>query len=166
MSASAATASWLVLSAVLVAVGLAGVVIPGLPGAPLVFAGLFLAAWAENFAFVGAGTLVVLALLAAATFVVDFLASAVGARRFGASPRAAFGAALGGLIGIFFGFVGLVVGPFLGAVAGELTARRGLGEAGQAGIGATLGLAVGLAARIALAFSMLAVFAFDRFVWR
>jgi len=166
MSASAGTASLLVLAAVLVVVGFAGVVIPGLPGAPLIFAGLFLAAWVENFAYVGAGTLVVLALLAAATFVVDFLATAVGARRFGASPRAALGAALGGLIGIFFGLPGLVVGPFLGAVAGELTARRSLGEAGRAGVGATIGLAVGLAARMALAFSMLAVFAFDRFVWR
>jgi uncharacterized protein YqgC (DUF456 family) len=166
MSANAGTLSLLVLAAVLVVVGLAGVVIPGLPGAPLIFAGLFLAAWVENFAYVGAGTLVVLALLAAATFVVDFLASAVGARRFGASPRAALGAALDGLIGIFFGLPGLVVGPFLGAVAGELTARRSLGEAGRAGVGATIGLAVGLAARMALAFSMLAVFAFDRFVWR
>lgn len=166
MSASAATATWLVLAAVLVAVGFAGVVVPGLPGAPLIFAGLFLAAWAEQFAYVGAGTLVVLAVLAAATFAVDFAASAVGARRFGASPRAALGAALGGLIGIFFGLPGLVVGPFIGAVAGELTARRSLGDAGRAGVGATLGLAIGLAARIALAFSMLAVFAFDRFVWR
>ena len=166
MTASVATGSWLVLAALLVVVGVVGLVLPGLPGAPLVFAGLLLAAWAENFAYVGAGTLVVLALLAAATLVVDFLASAVGARRFGASPRAALGAALGGLVGLFFGLPGLVVGPFLGAVAGELTARRSLGEAGRAGVGATLGLAVGLAARIALGFSMLAVFAFDRFGWR
>ena len=166
MTASVATGSWLVLAALLVIVGFMGLILPGLPGAPLVFAGLFLAAWAENFAYVGAGTLVVLALLAAATLVVDFLASAVGARRFGASPRAALGAAVGGLVGIFFGLPGLVLGPFVGAVGGELTARRSFGEAGRAGVGATLGLAVGLAARIALGFSMLAVFGFDRFVWR
>jgi uncharacterized protein YqgC (DUF456 family) len=165
MSANVATASWLAVAAVLVVVGLAGLVLPGLPGAPLVFAGLFLAAWAEHFAYVGAGTLLVLALLAAATLAIDFLASAIGARRFGASPRAALGAALGGLVGIFFGLPGLLVGPFLGAVTGELTARRSLGAAARAGVGATLGLAVGLAARIALGFSMLAVFAFDRFVW-
>jgi uncharacterized protein YqgC (DUF456 family) len=166
MSASVAPAWWLVLAALLVVVGFAGLVLPGLPGAPLIFGGLFLAAWAEHFAYVGAGTLVVLALMAAATLVVDLLASAVGARRFGASPRAALGAALGGLVGIFFGLPGLVVGPFLGAVAGELTARRSLGEAGRAGIGATLGLAIGLAARIVLGFSMLVVYGFDRFVWR
>src|SRR5262245_24093846 len=161
MTASVATGWWLVLAALLVVVGLVGLVLPGLPGAPLIFAGLFLAAWAEHFAYVGAGTLVVLGLLAAATLVIDFLASAIGARRFGASPRAVMGAALGGLVGIFFGLPGIVVGPFLGAVAGELTARRSLGEAGRAGIGATLGLAIGLAARIALGISMLAVFAFD-----
>ena len=155
----------LVAAAALVALGLAGLVVPGLPGAPLVFAGLLIAAWAEGFRYVGWGTLLVLALLAAATFAVDFAASAVGARRFGASPRAIAGAAVGGLVGIFFGLPGLVVGPFLGAVAGELSTRRSLQQAGRAGIGATLGLAIGLAAKITLAVSMLAVFAFDRFVW-
>jgi uncharacterized protein YqgC (DUF456 family) len=162
MSPSVATGLLLALAAVLVIVGFAGLVLPGLPGAPLVFAGLFLAAWAEHFAYVGTGTLIVLALLTAATFVIDFLASAVGARRFGASPRAALGAAVGGLVGLFFGLPGLLVGPFLGAVAGELTARRSLGDAGRAGIGATLGLAIGLAARLALGVSMLAIFAFQR----
>jgi hypothetical protein len=161
-----ATGLVFVLAAILVAVGLAGLVLPGLPGAPLVFAGLLIAAWAEHFAYVGAGTLVVLALLAAATWAVDFAASAFGARRFGASGRAILGAALGGLVGIFFGLPGLVVGPFLGAVAGELSAQRGLRQAGRAGIGATLGLALGLAAKLALGASMLAVFAADRFVWR
>jgi len=165
MTASLGTASLFVLAALLVAVGFAGLVLPGLPGAPLVFCGLVLAAWAEGFAYVGAGTLLVLALLTAATFAVDFAASAFGARRFGASPRAIAGAALGGLVGLFFGLPGLVVGPFAGAVAGELSARRSLQQAGRAGLGATLGLALGLAAKVALAGSMLAVFAFDRFVW-
>lgn len=165
MSGSLVTVSLFLLAAALVAVGFAGLVLPGLPGAPLVFAGLLVAAWAEGFVHVGAGTLLVLALLAAATFAVDFAASAVGARRFGASPRAIAGAAVGGVVGLFFGLPGLVVGPFLGAVAGELSARRSLEQAGRAGIGATLGLAIGLAAKIALAVAMLAVFAFDRFVW-
>jgi hypothetical protein len=156
----------LLLAAALVAVGFAGLVLPGLPGAPLVFAGLLVAAWAEHFAYVGAGTLVVLALLAATTWAVDFAATAFGARRFGASGRAVAGAAIGSLIGLFFGLPGLVVGPFLGAVAGELSAARDLRQAGRAGVGATLGLALGLAAKLALGVSMLAVFAFDRFMWR
>jgi hypothetical protein len=153
------------LSAVLVVAGFAGLVVPALPGAPLVFAGLLLAAWAEGFAYVGWGTLAVLAVLAAATWAVDLAASAFGARRFGASSRAVLGAALGGVVGLFLGLAGLVLGPFVGAVLGELSARRDLRQAGRAGVGATLGLALGVAAKLALGVTMLAVFAFDRFVW-
>lgn len=148
-----------------VAAGLAGLVLPVLPGAPLLLIGLVLAAWAEDFAYVGPGTLVVLGVLAALTYVVDFLASALGARRFGASSRAIVGAALGGLVGLLFGLAGVLLGPFVGAVLGELSTRRGLADAGRAGIGATLGLAVGLALKIALAVSMLALFLVDRFFW-
>lgn len=155
-----------VAGVVLVLVGLAGLVLPALPGAPLLFAGLLLAAWADDFAYVGAGTLVVLGLLAALTFVVDAAASALTARRFGASRRAVIGAVLGGLAGLAFGLPGLVLGPFLGAVAGELSARRGLREAGWSGIGATLGLAIGIGLKLALAGAMLGLFALDRFVWR
>jgi uncharacterized protein len=152
-------------AAVCVLAGLAGLVLPALPGAPLLLAGLVLAAWAEDFAYVGPGMLVVLGILAVLTYVADFLASALGARRFGASSRAVVGAALGGLVGLFFGLAGVLLGPFVGAVLGELSARRSLGDAGRAGVGATLGLAVGLALKIALAVSMLALFVVDRFFW-
>lgn len=155
---------WL-LAVALVIVGFAGLVIPGLPGAPLLFAGLFVAAWAEDFRYVGWGTLVVLALLGAATWLADFAASVFGVRRAGASPRAVVGAAIGAVVGLFFGLPGLVLGPFAGAVVGELSAARGLRQAGRAGVGATIGLALGLAAKLALGVAMVGVFAFDRFVW-
>lgn len=151
---------------VLVAVGLAGLVVPVLPGAPLLFAGLLVAAWADGFAYVGTGTLLALGMLAALTLVVDVAASALTARHFGASRRAVLGAALGGLGGIWFGLPGIILGPFVGAVAGELSARRGLREAGWSGAGATLGLAVGIGLKLALAGAMLGLFALDRFVWR
>ncbi len=151
-----------VLAALLVLAGLAGLVLPAMPGAPLLFAGLLLAAWAEDFAYVGAWTLAALALLAAFTYVADFLASALGAKRFGASRRAVIGAVLGGLIGIFFGLPGILLGPFVGAVLGELSAHRGLHEAGRAGIGATLGLVLGVAMKLGLGFSMIGLFAFVR----
>jgi hypothetical protein len=154
-----------VLAALLVLAGLAGLVLPALPGAPLLFAGLLLAAWAEGFAHVGGATIVGLAVLAALTYVADFLASAVGARRFGASGRAVAGAILGGVVGLLFGLPGILLGPFVGAVLGELSKRRGLHEAGRAGIGATLGLALGVALKLGLAFAMLGLFALDRFVW-
>jgi len=156
----------LALAAVLVAVGLAGVVLPALPGAPFLFAGLFLAAWAEGFVHVGAWTLGALALLALLTYAADLAATAFGAKRFGASRRAVVGAALGGLAGVFLGLPGLLVGPFAGAVIGELSAHRGLRDAGRAGVGAALGLALGVAAKLALSVSMIALFLVDRFLWQ
>jgi hypothetical protein len=154
-----------VLAAILVVAGLVGLLLPVLPGPPLLFAGLLVAAWAEDFAYVGAWTLTALAALALLTYAVDFAATALGAKRFGASKRAVIGAALGAVVGLFFGLPGILLGPFIGAVIGELTAQRGLGEASRAGVGATLGLVLGVAAKLALAFSMLGLFALVRIVW-
>jgi uncharacterized protein YqgC (DUF456 family) len=155
---------WL-LAAILVLAGLVGLLLPVLPGPPLLFAGLLVAAWAEDFAYVGAGTLTVLAALALLSYGVDFVATALGAKRFGASKRAVIGAAVGAVVGLFFGLPGVLFGPFIGAVIGELTAQRGLGEAGRAGMGATLGLVLGVAGKLALAFSMLGLFALMRIAW-
>lgn len=160
-----ATALLWLLACVLVLAGLTGLLLPVLPGAPLLFAGLLVAAWAEDFAYVGAGTLAVLAILAILAYAVDFGAAALGARRFGASKRAVAGAALGALVGLFFGLPGIFLGPFAGAVIAELTAQRGLREAGRAGLGATLGLVLGMAVKLGLAFSMLGVFAAARLAW-
>ena len=158
------TALLFVLAAVLAAAGIAGLALPAIPGAPLLFVGLLLAAWAEDFAYVGTGTLVVLAALALLTYLVDIAAGVFGVQRFGASSRAMVGAAFGAVIGIFFGLIGVVLGPFIGAAVGELTVAGELRAAGRAGFGATIGLAIGTAAKIALAFAMLGIFAFMRFV--
>lgn len=147
-----------ILAATLIVAGLAGLVLPAIPGAPLLFLGLVAAAWAENFAYVGWTTLLLLGGLCLLAYLVDFAAGAFGARHFGASNRAVAGAALGTLFGLFLGLFGVLVGPFVGAVAGELTMNRDLRRAGKAGIGATLGLALGAAVKIALAFVMLGVF--------
>ena len=152
---------WL-LAGSLVLAGIAGLLLPAIPGGPLLFAGLVLAAWIEDFAYVGWGTLAVLAALTLLTYLADFVAGALGARRYGASPRAIAGATIGALGGIFLGLPGVLLGPFLGAVIGELTAQRGLHAAGRAGLGATIGLAIGVAAKLALAFSMLGIFAVAR----
>lgn len=144
-----------IAAGVLMVIGAVGLVLPVLPGAPLIFIGALLAAWAEDFEYLGSGSLIVLGALAALAVAVDFIASAFGAKRFGASGRAVTGATLGALIGIFFGPVGVLVGPFLGAVVGELTVRRSLAAAGRAGVGAALGLALGTAAKLAIAFAMI-----------
>jgi len=150
------------LALVLVAAGLAGLLFPVLPGAPLLFLGLLVAAWAEDFTHVGTGTLVILGVLAVFTYIVDFMAGIFGAKRFGASPRGMIGAGIGAVFGIFLGWVGVVLGPFVGAIIGELSAFRGIGAAGRAGVGATVGLALGAAVKIAVAFSMLGIFAVAR----
>ena len=155
---------WLMILAVLlVLVGIGGLILPALPGAPIVFAGLFLAAWAEGFEYVGTGTLVVLGLLAALTYVADFVASAFGAKKFGASNKAMIGATLGAIVGLFFGLPGILLGPFAGAVIGEYIEHPDIFKAGNAGLGATLGLALGIAAKMSLAFTMVGLFLIMRF---
>jgi len=152
---------WLV-AAVLIVLGFAGLILPAIPGIPLVFAGLVLLAWAENFVHVGWFTLTLLGMLALVSYGVDFLAAAFGAKKFGASPRAVAGAAMGALAGLFFGLPGIVLGPFVGAVIGEFSGRTSVRGAMQAGVGATLGLLFGTLLKVALAFSMLGVFVVDR----
>lgn len=148
-----------VLALLLVLAGIAGAVLPAIPGAPLVFAGLLLGASVDDFAKVGWFPLVVIGLLAGATIAVDFAATALGAKRVGASPLALVGAALGTVAGLFFGFVGILIGPFLGAALGEYVARRDLRQAGRAGLGTWLGIVLGSAAKIALLLAMVGVFA-------
>lgn len=152
---------WL-LAALLIVLGFAGLILPAVPGIPLVFAGLLLLAWAENFVYVGWVTLSLLGVLALLSYGVDFLAAALGAKKFGASPRAITGAALGTLAGLFFGLPGIVLGPFVGAAIGEFSRRASARAATQAGVGATLGLLFGALLKVALAFTMLGVFVLDR----
>jgi hypothetical protein len=142
----------------LVIAGLVGLVFPAMPGAPLIFAGLLLAAWSEDFKYVGLGTIIVIAVVALLTTGVDLWASMFGAKRFGASRRAVIGALLGTIVGLFLGFPGVVFGPFIGAVIGELLAQKNLRQASRAGIGATLGIVLGAALKLALAFAMVGIF--------
>jgi uncharacterized protein YqgC (DUF456 family) len=155
---------WWVLALLLVGVGLAGSVLPALPGVPLVFAGLLLAAWAGDFEQVGAFPLVVLGVLTLLSFGIDLAATAMGAKRVGATKLAVLGAALGTFAGIFLGLPGLILGPFVGAVAGELISHGQVQQATRAGIATWLGLLFGTLAKLALVFTMLGLFALAYFV--
>lgn len=146
------------LAAALVVIGFAGTVLPALPGAPLVFAGLLVAASIDGFQKVGWFTLGLLGVLTLISFGVDFVAAAVGAKRVKASRLALLGAFLGTLAGLFFGLPGLIAGPFLGAAAGEYASNRDLARAKKVGIGTWLGLLVGVALKLAIIFTMLGVF--------
>jgi uncharacterized protein YqgC (DUF456 family) len=143
-----------IAAGVLIVIGVLGLILPVLPGAPVIFLGALLAAWAEDFAYLGVWSLAILGALSLLAIAVDFVASAFGARRFGASGRAVTGAMIGAVVGLAFGPIGVLVGPFIGAVLGELTVRRNLAAAGRVGLGTALGLALGTAAKLAIAFAM------------
>jgi len=153
-----------VLAGVLVLAGLAGAVLPALPGVPLVFGGLLVAAWADDFERVTWLTLVILGLLTIVSFVVDFAATALGAKRVGATRLAIAGAVLGTLGGVLLGIPGLIFGPFIGAVVGELLSHGQVEQATRAGVATWLGLIFGTLAKLALVFTMLGVFAVAYFV--
>ena len=147
-----------ILAIALIVIGLVGVVVPALPGTVLVFAGLVLAAWADDFTRVGVVTLVVIGVIGAASYGVDFVAAALGAKHLGASRRAMIGAGLGTLFGLFLGLPGVIVGPFAGAVLGELTLNSNLKKAGKAGLAAWIGFAIGIAVKVGLVFLMIGIF--------
>jgi uncharacterized protein YqgC (DUF456 family) len=151
---------WYILAGALILLGLAGTILPALPGLPLVFAGMLLAAWADGFREIGVWTIVLLGVLTAVSVVVDIAATALGAKRVGAGKGAMLGAALGTLVGAFFALPGLILGPFLGAMIAELVRGRELAHASKIGFGTWVGLAVGTALKIALAFAMLGIFVF------
>lgn len=144
----------------LVLVGIAGTILPALPGTPLVLIGLVLAAWADDFQKVGWFPLAVIAGLTVLSLVVDFAATSLGAKRVGASWLAVAGAAVGTIVGLFFSIPGLILGPFVGAVLGEYLARRNRDQAIKAGIGTWVGILLGTAGKLALIFMMIGVFAF------
>ena len=147
-----------IIAITLVIVGLVGTVLPALPGAMLIVAGLVVAAWADRFTKVGVWTLVVIGVIGAASYLVDFAAAALGAKKFGASPRAMVGAGLGTLLGLFLGLPGIIIGPFLGAVVGELTVHRDMAKVGKAGFAAWIGFLVGMAVKVGIAFVMIGIF--------
>lgn len=159
-----AESMYYVIAAVLVLVGVAGTIVPVIPGLPLVFGGMLLAAWAGDFQQISVATMVVLGVLTLLSLAIDFWAAAHGAKRVGASRKALVGAVLGTFIGIFFGPIGLFAGPFVGALAGELLHGRGidqqrLGHATRVGFGTWLGIVMGVVLKLTLAFAMIGLFA-------
>ena len=153
-----------ILATILTITGLLGMLLPVLPGAPVLFLGLLFGAWADGFHYVGMWTLLVLAVLTGLTYVVEFAASVLGVKKFGGSKRAMVGAAVGGVVGLFLGVPGILLGPFVGAVIGELSLQRSLDEASRAGFGTVVGLAIGVAGKLAIGIAMIGIFILKRFI--
>ena len=123
-SIASANTLWWLLSVGMIIVGIAGTVLPALPGVVLVFAGIVLGAWIDGFARVSGWTVAFIGVLAAMAFAVDYLAAVLGAKKVGASRLALLGAAIGTVLGVFTGLVGLIFMPLAGAVIGEYVALR------------------------------------------
>lgn len=144
-----------VLALLLLLAGTAGTILPAIPGLPLMFAGAWLLAYTQDYAVYGSTTLIALGILAAIGMAMDFVASLLGAKYTGASKQALWGAFLGGIVGIFFSLPGLILGPLIGAAAGEFLSRRDLLTAGKVGIGTFAGFIVGTVAKIGTALAIL-----------
>jgi uncharacterized protein YqgC (DUF456 family) len=150
---------WYAAAGLLILIGLAGTVLPALPGVPLVFAGMWLAAWVADYSQIGVGTLVLLGVLAGLAVLLDFVAGMLGARRIAASRSALWGAMIGTVVGVFFGLPGLLFGPFVGALVGEFSSGGTMRRSAHVGIATWIGLLFGTLEKIALSFTMLGIFA-------
>jgi uncharacterized protein YqgC (DUF456 family) len=147
-----------VISGVLVLAGLAGTVLPLLPGTLLVWAGLLLGAWIDDFTRVGVLTVVVITLLATLAWALDFVAGMMGAKRAGASKLALVGAAVGTIVGIFMGLVGVLFMPLVGAAIGEYWAQKDQQRAAKVALATWLGLMLGMVAKVVISFVMVGIF--------
>ena len=142
----------------LLAIGVAGTVLPALPGTAFVLAGIVLGAWIDGFERVGGVTVAVTAVLAALSWVLDYVAGLLGARKAGASAQAVSGAAVGTVVGLFMGLVGVLFMPLVGAAVGEYLARRDHRQAARVGVATWIGIMVGIVAKVVIAFVMIGIF--------
>ena len=139
--------------------GLIGSLLPVLPGTPLILIAAighrlyFGDASASNLVLAILGTLMVVSL------VFDFLASVLGAKKFGATWRGMAGALIGGIIGLFFSLPGIILGPFLGAMLFEMLGDKEFKKAAKAGLGATVGLLLGVVGKFSIGVVMMILFA-------
>jgi uncharacterized protein len=147
-----------ILSVALMLIGLAGTVLPALPGTLFVLAGIVLGAWIDDFTRVGWGVLAVVIALAVLAWVLDYVAGLMGARKVGASRQALIGAALGTVVGLFMGLIGVFFMPLVGAAIGEYLARRDQQRALKVGVATWLGIMAGLVSKVVIAFMMIGVF--------
>ena len=142
----------------LVVMGLAGTVLPLLPGTLLVWAGLLLGAWIDDFTRVGTWTVVFISLLAVVAWALDFVAGMLGAKRAGASQLALVGAAVGTVVGLFMGLIGVLFMPLMGAAIGEYWAQKDQQRAAKVALATWLGLMLGMLDKVVISFVMVGIF--------
>jgi uncharacterized protein YqgC (DUF456 family) len=143
------------LAAALIVGGVAGAVLPVLPGIPMILGGIWLAAAVDEYQHLGWGWLVAIGIIGAVGVALDFVSASLGAKKIGATPRALWGAGVGTTVGMFFGIPGLIIGPFAGAVAGELSSGKSILRSAHVGVSTWVGMLVGMLAKVVISFLML-----------
>ncbi|MBO5657912.1 MAG: DUF456 domain-containing protein [Duodenibacillus sp.] len=149
-------ALWCVVIA-LQAIGVAGTIVPALPGIPMVFGGIWLAAWIGDYEQIGWVALVVCGILTVIGFAVDWVAQTLGAQKAGASKWGIYGSLVGTFAGLFMGIFGILFMPLIGAFVGEYLYQRDLKVARNVGWATWVGMMVGSAVKIAIAFTMIGI---------
>lgn len=153
------TALLIVLGLLALLIGLLGTVYPAIPGLGLMFAGSWLLAWAGGYQIYGTSTLVFLGVVAALGTAMDYVAGMLGAKFTGASRQALWGALIGGIAGAFFSLPGLLLGPMVGAGAGEFWARKDVWGAGKVSVGTFIGFITGVVAKVGCALAIVTTLA-------
>ena len=148
----------------LLLVGVAGTIVPALPGIPMVFAGAWLIGYMEDYQYFGWGTLIALGVLTVISLIIDWVSQTMGAQKAGATKLGLSGAFLGTIIGIPFGLVGIFLFPVLGAFIGEMIGHRDMRKAGKVSWATWIGMIAGIAAKLAIAFIMIGIMCVMRFV--
>jgi len=143
----------LALSILLMIVGIIGCLVPVLPGPPLSFLGILTLQF-TRFADVSTNLLIILAVVAVVVSILDFIVPVWGTRKFGGSKYGVRGATVGLIIGLFFGPPGIIIGPFIGAVVGEMIFKDDFGYAIKAGFGSLLGFMTGIGLKLAASFAI------------
>jgi uncharacterized protein len=148
-----------VVAAAMIVLGLASAILPLVPGIPLIFGGIWLIAGIDHYHHLGLWWLLCIAAVGAVGLAIDLLAGALGVKRVAASHQAVLGALVGTGIGLFFGLPGVLFGPFLGAVVGELAAGSSVLRSTDVGVNAWLGLIFGAIVKLVSSLMMVALFA-------
>lgn len=143
----------LAIAIILMIVGIAGCLLPVLPGPPLSYLGLVVLHF-SRFADISKNLFIILAIVAVVVTVIDYVVPIWGTRRFGGSKYGMRGATVGLIIGLFLGPFGIIIGPFIGAVVGELIFRDDIKYALRAGFGSLLGFLTGVGLKLAASLLM------------
>lgn len=132
----------LIIAFICMVVGIIGCIVPGLPGAPIAYAGMWIAQATERVDFTWQ-ELLVWGIATIVVSVLDYVVPAWGTKQFGGTKYGVWGSTIGVFVGLFAGPWGVILGPLAGAILGELIGGKAAAEALRAGWGSFLGLLCG-----------------------